>query len=555
MRDIVTAAIDAALKKLNIQDFGEVVLNHPQDPSHGDYATPIPLQLAKKLGRKPMEIAQEIADAISGEHIQEVKIAPPGFINIFLTKKALLQELTSIIEKGGTSGRKNGGATILLEFGQPNTHKAPHIGHLFSYVLGESLARVQAYMDHKVIRANYQGDIGPHVAKCLYVLQNKQEQYEALLQLRQKVDFLQECYQEGSKLYENEEEQKKIDALTLTLYRQDESITKLWKTTREDCLTYYKEFEAKLGIKFDKNYFESETSQEGKEIVEKNVGHVFEKSDGAIVFKGEEYGLHTRVFVNKHGNPTYEGKEIGLYAQKIKDFKFDQSVITTANEQNEYHKVVIRAAELVFPILKGKITHIGYGMVNLTSGKMSSRSGEFVGAFSLFDDVTRRIEEDYKSDKTLSETIAAAAIKYSFLHSEARLNKSFDIQKSIARIGDCGPYLLYTYVRCMSVLQKEKAGQGSVPHDSTLNDVENVLLRSLYQFPEIVEKAATLYAPHLIAQFLYELSRNYNNFYQSSPILSSQEGTKQFRLALTRAVSIILKEGLYLLGIETVERM
>lgn len=552
IRNKITALLQSALNKngVNVQ---AVNLQHPTNNDHGDYSSNVALVQSKQLKDSPMELAQKIVASLpKDESVEKVSVEKPGFINFFLSEKALLQELGNL--NNDKDRVKKAGKTILLEYGQPNTHKTPHIGHLFSYIFGESLARILTDQGDKIIRANYQGDIGLHVAKCLYQVKTKAAQMKSVKTLKERVDFLQKCYQDGSALYEKDEKaQAEIDQLNQLLYKQDPKVIELWKETRKWCLDFFAQFEKSLGIKYDKYFFESETAPIGKKIVEANVGRIFEKSDEAIIFKGEKYGLHTRVFITKFGMPTYEAKDIGLNKMKAQ-FKFDLSIVTTANEQNEYYKVVTCATELLFPELKDKIKHLGFGLIQLKTGKMSSRTGDIVDAFTLVDLTREIISRQYKISHELAESIAQSAIKYSFLHSDAYKNIVFDLEKSVAREGDSGPYLLYTYVRTQSILGKVSEFK-SAPSKITLNPEEKNILRLLYKFPEVVEQAALRYSPHLIATYLFQLAQAFNFFYQKHTVLKAEVATKQFRLALTQAVGKTLKVGLYLLGIETVNKM
>ena len=312
-----------------------------------------------------------------------------------------------------------------------------------------------------------------------------------------------------------------------------------------------------MGITFDKYYFESEISDKGKDLVNKHLGKIFEKSENAIVFEGEKYGLHTRVFVNSQGNPTYEAKDLGLIAAKLNDFKFDLSLVTTAAEQNEYWKVIGKASVLLFPQLENKYKHLGFGMINLITGKMSSRTGQIINAVTLIEEVKSRVKSAFSmKDDVLVQIIALAAVKYSFLKSDAFKNISFDMERSIAKDGDSGPYLLYTFVRTQSILKQSKEKKDvQIEVPSTLENEEEVLLRKLYLFPEFIEKALEYNSPHFIATFLFDLAQSYNIFYQKHPVLKSEGEVRQFRLLLTESVGKILKQGLYLLGIETVDKM
>lgn len=560
IRDTVAAILKHAVKKTGIEDT-TIPLAHPADPAHGDYATSIALKYAKKRGVPPIELAQHIADNIQkGDVIESVEVVKPGFINVFLANSVLTDELKKMDDSYPEIPALDKKA--LIEFGQPNTHKLPHIGHLFSYIFGESLSRIYEQSGYKVKRANYQGDIGLHVAKCLWYVVTHKTDLPATAPLKEKIEFLQKGYQEGSEAYDNNEDSKKeIDAINKALYHeQDDDLMKLWKDTREWCIEYYDAFQTRLGIKYDRQFFETETWKLGKELVEQNTGTVFEKSQNAVIFRGEEYGLHTRVFINKHGNPTYEGKELGLYEAKRQAYaQINESITTTASEQNEYFKVVFKAIEKLYPEQHTSYKHLGYGMINLTTGKMSSRTGEIVGAFELVEITKNAITDAFEiQDPARAETIAIAAVKYSFLKSDPFKNMTFDLEKSITREGDSGPYLLYTYVRTRSILKDE-----TVLRDISLTDVssgainteEKALLRLLSQYPEAIEQAKMQYSPSVIATYLFTLAQSYNLFYQKHSVLKAEESEKPLRISLTQATGTILKSGLHLLGIETVEKM
>ena len=547
------------LKKLNINDI-EFDLYHPDNDKFGDYSTNLALKLGKKLKQSPKEIAKTVVKKFGTmKEIEKIEVATPGFINFFLSKQFLISKVKKMeleIENGYLNKEKK---TIILEYGQPNTHKLPHLGHLYSYIYGESLARILEFNGNKVYRVNYQGDIGLHVAKCLYQVKNQISKVKDLITLEEKVKFLQKCYQEGTLMYEKDKKtQELIDELNIKIYRNDPTVIALWRETRKWSLDFYKKFEERLGIKFDRYYFESKTALIGKKIVLRNLGKFFKESQGAIIFNGEKYNLHTRVFINRYGNPTYEAKDLGLIYLKQKDFNFDLSIVATANEQNEYWRVVIKVSELIFPILSGKLKHIGFGMINLTSGKMSSRTGHIIDPFTLFDLTKKAIQEKFSMDENLSEKIALSAIKYSLLKSEYQKNITFDLEKSIAKEGNCGPYLLYTYVRTQSVLKKSMDNFSLKNYSLksiSLTLEEERLLRLLYQFEETVDKAAKNFNPSLIANFLYRLASFYNLFYQKHPIIKASSPVRNLRLLLTKITGLTIKKALFLLGIETVEEI
>jgi arginyl-tRNA synthetase len=267
---------------------------------------------------------------------------------------------------------------------------------------------------------------------------------------------------------------------------------------------------------------------------------VFTESQGAIVFEGS----HTRVFITAEGNPTYEAKDLALEIQKTKDWPCDLIVITTASEQNEYFKVVFEALLRIQPDLAGRLKHIGFGMINLKTGKMSSRTGNIVGGVELVEEVVKQVG---------NEQVGLGAVKYGFLKSNPLQNMAFELESSIATEGNSGPYLLYTYARARRVMEKSqtaKVKSQKLKEKLITTDMESELLRYLYRFAEVVQEAAERYSPNLVCNYLYELASRYNRMYNADVILGNM-----LREKLTEQTAEVLRKGLALLGIEAVERM
>ncbi len=319
-----------------------------------------------------------------------------------------------------------------------------------------------------------------------------------------------------------------------------------------------------LGTAFDYYFFESDMAKVGEKIVKENLSSVFEESDGAIVFKAEQHDpkLHTRVFINSQGLPTYETKELGLTKTKFEKDGLDLSVVTTAVEQAEYMKVVEKALSIIYPEMAQKMKHLTHGMMRFASGKMSSRKGNVITGESLLRDAKAMIEEKIKDrdfsdgEKAhLSEKVGVAALKYSILRQATQGDILYDFEKSISFEGDSGPYLQYTYTRIQSLLAKAE-GEHVVPN-TTLpaewNPTETEKL--LYRFPEVVEKALEGYAPHTIASYLIELARAFSAFYGNTKIIDKEDSASSYKLAIAVAVGLIMKQGLYLLGIDTPKKM
>ena len=421
-------------------------------------------------------------------------------------------------------------------------------------------------VSHTIHRANYQGDVGLHVAKCLWGYPTALKQWGDVPKTDDgRVALLQSAYQLGSAAYEsNVNHKSQIEEINTKIYHNDPDIMPLWDETRSWSLAYYRQFEAMLGIHFETWYLESQTAKSGEGLVREHVGDVFEDDDGAIIFRGQKNKLHTRVFITSRRNPTYEAKDIGLMALKLNDYEdSDRFIITTANEQSDYWQVVKHVSQLLFGQFKTKqIEHIGYGMINLSTGKMASRTGEIVTAFSLVDMVTKVMRQRLSADRhgqaanldRIAQKVGLGAIKYSLLKTTAQKNITFDIEKSVAKEGDSGPYLMYVYVRCMSLLKKA----GNSPSSWESNDISNderAILRWLGRYNETVHQAVTQRSPHIIAGYLFELAQRFNLFYTNQSILQADGSTRDLRLKLTQTVAEIIKSGLDLLGIEVVEQL
>ena len=391
----------------------DVHLEHPTDLSLGDYSSKVALAYAKEMKIKPRELAEKISEEIRKNKIKEVEkteVAGAGFINFFLSKEFFATSLSNAIKAGENFGENESlkGKKIIIEYTDPNPLKEFHIGHLMSNTIGESLSRIIEFHGAEVKRACYQGDVGLHVAKAVLGMKTLRDLMpDDKAMLTNKVKFLAMSYSLGSSSFSSlgdiddfdrrvEGINKAIESGELKIInkkiydRSDEEINKFYDWGKDVSLKYFGEIYKKLDTKFNFNFFESETGDFGKKIVEENLKNgVFEKSGGAIVFKGEKYGLHTRVFINSEELPTYEAKELGLAKIKYDKYPYDVSIVVTGNEINDYFKVLLKAMEIVFPDLAEKTKHISHGMLRLPSGKMSSRTGDVITAESLMADTPK----------------------------------------------------------------------------------------------------------------------------------------------------------------------
>ena len=557
LKQIIARAAKRAGIKLAASD---VPLEHPAELKNGDYASGIALQYAKQSGQAPRTIAEKIVASFGTiEDIAKVEVAGAGFINFYLASSALADAVHVAINKSDLWGavKLNKGKKIMVEYTDPNPFKEFHIGHLMSNAIGESIARLLEFSGAEVKRANYQGDVGPHVAKAIWGIKKLGLDPHDSANLGR-------AYATGAKAYEDNLSAKaEIGTINQKIYdKSDVEINKIYEAGRKASLEHFEEIYKILGTKFDDYFFESETAQRGIELVRKHP-EVFEQSDGAVVFKGEKYGLHTRVFLTSKGLPTYETKDLGLAELKAQTWPFDESITVTAHEQADYFAVVKAALGEILPEIAAKIRHISHGMMRLPSGKMSSRTGDVITGESLLNELVdaakeRAIESRAENPELLARQIAVGAIKYQILKQASGRDIIFDRERALSLEGDSGPYLQYTHARAHGVIEKADS-QGvslGVQKGDSLRIPENAeaLARLIHRFPEIVEYAAREREPHLLTNYLLELASAFNSWYAQVHILdgSSEAASK---VALTAAVRATLKNGLWILGIPAPEKM
>ncbi|MDR3570803.1 MAG: arginine--tRNA ligase [Candidatus Pacebacteria bacterium] len=543
----IQQALSEALRQCGVAlESKDVPLEFPAELSHGDYASGVALRYAKQAGVNSSELAQKIVDVIGKvSGVSKIDIAGPGFVNFHLAPATLTRSLESASRVDGWGVNSElGGQKILIEYTDPNPFKEFHIGHLMANAIGESISRLVQCSGAQTKRANYQGDVGPHVAKALWGKMQKPELSWG------------QAYAFGSKEYEAHKEE--IDAINARVYaRDDERINELYDAGRKESLAHFEELYKILGTKFDYYFFESETAFRGLGLVGAH-SDVFEKSDGAVVYKGEQDGLHTRVFITSKGLPTYETKELGLAQLKDETWNSDISITITAQEQADYFSVVLAVMRRIMPESAAKIRHISHGMMRLPSGKMSSRTGDVITGESLLNDLieqakVRAAESRADDHEKLAQEVAVAAIKYQILKQASGKDIVFDRERALSLEGDSGPYLQYAHARTRAILEKAKE-QGVTPDIGEYQDAALGLARMLHRFPEVVERAASLYEPHLVTNYLLQIASEFNSWYAQEQILDGTPNAGH-KVALTAAVAQTLKNGLWILGIPAPEKM
>lgn len=530
------------------------------DEQFGDYATNVALQLAGRLQRSPRDVATELVEAVRaelGDQVKDIAIAGPGFINITLGDAEVLKAAQAAPQ---TKPSTFAGKVVITEYSDPNPFKVLHAGHFYTSVVGDAITNLVRVAGGDVHAVNFGGDVGLHVGKTMWAILKDLggEHPEKLNDIAddQHSEWMAKNYVIGTNAYEEDEQAKaEIIDMNKRVYQlftdddHDSPFAQIYWTCRQWSYDYFDAFYARIGTHFEKYYPESSVAPLGlatvKEQYEKGV---YKDSDGAIVFEGEPYGLHTRVFINSHGLPTYEAKDVGLIMAKWRDYHFDQSVIVTGNDIVEYMKVVLKSIEQFQPDLAKHTTHITHGNVKLAGGvKMSSRKGNFLRAVDVLDIAT---EANKQATGRADEQAVLGAIKYSFLKQRIGADIIYVPEESVSMEGNSGPYLQYAHARARSILAKAEQGTAAI---TGLEAGERSLARKISEYPDVVEKSVNELLPHHICTYLYELAQSFNRFYEHNRVIDDER--QAIRLQLVGLYADVLRDGLGLLGIAAPERM
>jgi len=547
--------------KLNPEEI-ESMLEIPPSIDMGDFSLPC-FRLAGKLRKNPVQIADELAGKIKKDKTIEKIEAKNGYLNFFVKKSNFADEILGKINKDYGKGKEKGKKElVMVEFSQANTHKAFHVGHIRGTSIGESISRILEFENAKVIRANYQGDTGMHVAKWLwcYLKYHKKEG------LKEDEKWVAGIYVDAVKrLGENEKLQQEVEEINRKLEEgKDKALVELWKKTRKLCLEALEKVYKELNTHFDKYYFESEVEKRGKEIAQELVKKGIAKiSEEAAIMDLEKYGLSVWVLLRKDGTVLYSAKDIALAYKKFEDFKLDRSLYMVADEQNLHMRQLLKTLELMkFPQAK-KCRHISYALVRLPTGKMSSRTGDNILYSEFKEEMLDYAKKEIKKrwpklkEKEIAERalkISIAAIKYAMLRQDSNKVLVFSKESAMSFEGDTGPYLQYSYARASSILKKsEKKPMSKIEAPEKLEEKEIELIKKIGDFPKIVEDASRNLNPSIIAHYSFELAQVFNEFYHNCPVIDSKQ--EEFRLKLVDSFRATLKNALYLLGIEVMEEM
>ncbi len=557
-----------SLKEKTIMDS----IEFPQDSKKGDYAFPC-FRLAKVFKKRPDLIANDLKDKLENKKLPFVKKidALSGFLNIHIEKTFLAKDLFEKIADQSFFKNRDKNKKVMVEFSQPNTHKEFHVGHGRNVCLGDSITRLYKYMGYETIGVNYIGDEGTHIAKCLYLAKKRL----AEMPQKGKAEWLGTMYAESNKtIKEATEDEKKSIHLELSSILADiESkkgdYYKLWKETRKDCLDDFSKIYQWLDVQFDHYFYESEVSGAAQEVVQKYLDEsIFVEDEGAIGLDMSDQKLGFFMVRKSDGNTLYITKDIALAEIKFDDFNIDFNVYVVGNEQDFHFKQLFNFFKIAKFENADKCFHLSYGMVKRADGKMSSRLGNSFTFNELTVLVNEKLDsflDKYKADWSVEEIeetkrkLAVGSIKYGMLSSDPKKDIVFEPENWIRFDGNSGPYLMYSYSRCRSIILKGKE-QGHAPSLNNLNllksDIEGELIFSMSKFNIMAASALSTFKPSLLCHYLYDLAKVFSQFYVQIPVLkNATKDEVEARLSLVASYSRVLEKGLELIGITPPQKM
>lgn len=510
-----------------------------------------------------------------------------GFLNLSINDSYWIKQLQQHILKSDYGQFKPNGQKVMVEYSSPNTNKPLHLGHVRNNLLGYAVAQILTAYGYEVVKVNLINDRGIHICKSMlaWTLFGNNEtpesnglkgdhlvgKYYVIFdkEYKKQIEELQNAGQTEEEAKKNAPLIRQAQELLLQWEAGDEQVITLWKKMNSWVYAGFDKTYKKLGVDFEKYYYESDTYLLGKDIIEEGLakGVFFKKSDGSVWIDLTADGLDEKLVLRADGTSVYITQDLGTAQLKYNDYQMDQSIYVVGNEQDYHFKVLFLILKKLGKTWANGLYHLSYGMVDLPSGKMKSREGTVVDADDLIDEMIttarKRTEELGKIDgfseeekQELYRMIGLGALKYFLLKVEPKKRLLFDPNESIDFQGNTGPFIQYTYARINSILTKAHYVQHDANHSTSLTAVERDLLVTLIKYPTIIEASAKEHSPAHIANYIFELAKLYNKFYHEEPILKAEDtSVKQFRLHLSAGTASVIKKGMQLLGILVPNKM
>ena len=599
----ICSSVISVVKELYGQDVHEnmVQLQKTRSNFEGNL-TLVVFPFLKISKKKPEDTANEIGEALvkSCSAIAGYNVVK-GFLNLVIAKEAWIGLLNDINanEKFGEKQVTENSPLVMIEYSSPNTNKPLHLGHVRNNLLGWSLAQIMEANGNKVVKTNIVNDRGIHICKSMLAWQKWGDGITPEETKKKGDHLIGDFYVAFDKHYKAECEElkaqyikdglgedaatekakneapliKEAHAMLVKWENNDPEVRALWEKMNAWVYAGFDETYKALGVSFDKIYYESNTYLEGKKKVEEGLekGLFFRKDDNSVWADLTKDGLDQKLLLRSDGTSVYMTQDIGTADMRFKDFPIDKMIYVVGNEQNYHFQVLSLLLDSLGFKWGKELVHFSYGMVELPNGKMKSREGTVVDADDLIaamvDDARKTSDElgkfkDMTDDEKqeVARIVGLGALKYFILKVDARKNMLFNPAESIDFNGNTGPFIQYTYARIRSILRKAHAENINIPAslnaDAPLNDKEAELIQKMNEFGAALEQAGKDYSPSGIANYCYELTKDFNQFYHDYSILNAENETEKVtRLVLAQNVAKVIKNGMALLGIEVPERM
>ena len=539
-------------------------------PFELDFSYALPCYRLVKIEKKPPSIiGKELKTKLKDvEYLEKIEVSG-SYLNLKIKPRYILESIFKYKEDYGRirdlqeriDEKKK---RYVIEYPSPNTNKPLHFGHIRNMLLGKSVSNLLSYLGHIVFQVNLNNDRGIHICKSMLAYKkwghnqppNKKSDH-----------FVGDFYVKYNEMVAKDNNlEKEAYELLRKWEKGDKETIKLWKKMNEWALQGHKKTYQKLSISFDKEYFESDLYLKGKEIILEGVKKgIFEYlEDGAIVAKlKDKYNLEDKVLIRSDGTSLYITQDIYLAYKKKQDFNYDKSIYVVGDEQIQVFRWLFAVLDMLG--FEGNNYHLSYGMINLPSGKMKSREGTIVDADDIIEEVEQlayqevnkrynKLEESEKLKR--AELIGLAALSFYILKYSPTKGFTFKPDESISFEGETGPYIQYCYARIESIIQKSgKKISTDINWELFQHEKESNLIKQLIYFPEVIKTVEKTYNIHLVPQYLLSLCQTFNSFYTSCQVISEDEALEKSRLLLIRCVQIIIKIGLTILGIDTLDQM
>lgn len=569
----------------NLYQLNDVQLEVQENKTdfEGDF-TVVLFPLLKLLKKSPDLIGMEIGGALSeSDFIKSFQVVK-GFLNLTVSDDFFVKNFRSLEDALNTITPKN--ETVMVEYSSPNTNKPLHLGHVRNNLLGFSVAQILKEDGYEVIKTQIINDRGIHICKSMLAWKNSGRNDTPENTGIKGDKLVGNYYVEFDKTYKAEVENLKNQGLDediakkhapsitasqnmlLDWEKNDEDVRQLWELMNSWVYAGFAETYQRLGVNFDQVQYESDTYLLGKDLIQEGLNRniFYRKDDGSVWVDLSDEGLDQKLLLRSDGTSVYMTQDLGTAVQRFKENNIQKLIYTVGNEQDYHFQVLFKILKKLGYQWADQLFHLSYGMVELPEGKMKSREGTVVDADDLmqemYETAKQKAQELGKLDnlsetdrEKLYETVGIGALKYFMLKVDPKKKMLFDPAKSVDFEGNTGPFIQYTYARIQSLLSKAENFENFSP-DIHLNSYEKDLISALSNYREIVAKAAQTLSPALVANYVYDLVKTYNSFYQNNPVLNQADSSiKNFRLHLSELTGKVIRKSLELLGIGVVDRM